>query len=196
MHSGYLIVTFVLSVVLCHFFCVSDQLMRLNGSWSSVCGRVYHFVSNISANNYEILAFFPTPNAQQFYFCNTTCTVNKMRYGLQNMIIKNKQQILGKVITYYCTAINNPICKTRLIGMQCVRIINVLKKINTQLAKLPETNNTVGQIPKVNTKRLCIYLLSFCLTEASCLQGFKVNTICTCQSIHTLRMYHCRVKQI
>lgn len=128
--------------------------------------------------------------------CNTTCTVNKMRYGLQNMIIKNKQQILGKVITYYCTAINNPICKTRLIGMQCVRIINVMKKINTQLAKLPETNNTVGQIPKVNTKILCIYLLSFCLTEASCLQGFKVNTICTCQSIHTLQMYHCRVKQI
>lgn len=159
MHSGYLIVTFVLSVVLCHFFCVSDQLMRLNGSWSSVFGRVYHFVSNISANNYEILAFFPTPNAQQSYFYNTTCTVNKMRYnGLQNMIIKNKQQILGKVITYYCTAINNPICKTRLIGMQCVRIINVLKKINTQLAKLPETNNTVGQIPKVNTKILCIYL--------------------------------------
>lgn len=122
LHSGYLIVTFVLSVVLCHFFCVSDQLMRLNGSWSSVCGRVYHFVSNISANNYEILAFFPTPNAQQSYFYNTTCTVNKMRYGLQNMIIKNKQQILGKVITYYCTAINNPICKTRLIGMQCVRM--------------------------------------------------------------------------
>lgn len=177
MHSGYLIVTFVLSVVLCHFFCVSDQLMRLNGSWSSVFGRVYHFVSNISANNYEILAFFPTPNAQQSYFYNTTRTVNKIRHGLQNMIIKNKQQILGKVITYYCTAINNPICKTRLIGMQCVRIINVLKKINTQLAKLPETNNTVGQIPKVNTKRLCIYLLSFCLTEASCLQGFKVNTI-------------------
>lgn len=102
--------------------------------------------------------FFPTPNAQQSYFYNTTCTVNKMRYGLQNMIIKNKQQILGKVITYYCTAINNPICKTRLIGMQCVRIINVMKKINTQLAKLPETNNTVGQIPKVNTKILCIYL--------------------------------------
>lgn len=189
MHSGYLIVTFVLSVVLCHFFCVSDQLMRLNGSWSSVCGRVYHFVSNISANNYEILAFFPTPNAQQSYFYNTTCTVNKIRYGLQNMIIKNKQQILGKVITYYCTAINNPICKTRLIGMQCVRIINVLKKINTQLAKLPETNNTVGQIPKVNTKRLCIYLLSFCLTEASCLQGFKVNTIRANQYI----LYKCTI---
>lgn len=111
-----------LSGTLPFFLCVSDQLMRLNGSWSSVCGRVYHFVSNISANNYEILAFFPTPNAQQSYFCNTTCTVNKMRYGLQNMIIKNKQQILGKVITYYCTAINNPICKTRLIGMQCVRM--------------------------------------------------------------------------
>lgn len=120
----------------------------------------------------------------------TTCTVNKMQYnGLQNMIIKNKQQILGKVITYYCTAINNPICKTRLIGMQCVRIINVLKKINTQLAKLPETNNTVGQIPKVNTKRLCIYLLSFCLTEASCLQGFKVNTIRANQYI----LYKCTI---
>lgn len=67
---------------------------------------------------------------------NPTSTINKLRHDLQNMIIKNKHKILGQVIIYYCTAITNPICKTRLIDMQ----LNVMKKINTQFAKLLETN--------------------------------------------------------
>lgn len=73
-------INFVLSVVLCHFFCVSDQLMRLNGSWSSVCGRVYHFVSNISANNYEILAFFSDTK------CSTILPLQHYMYRKQDAI--------------------------------------------------------------------------------------------------------------
>lgn len=100
------------------------------------------------------------------------------------MIIKNKHKILGQVIIYYCTAINNPICKTRLIDMQ----LNVMKKINTRFEVIGD--KYLSQWDKFKKSILkdyaLIYLLSFCLTEAkSWLQGFKVNTILANQYIRT-----------